>query len=65
MIKAFNSIKKIFLAFYQVLFVDAKDRYEVTEVYLENSCQSDKTSKVNKRMQNEKDESQRQDESGN
>lgn len=49
MIKAFNSIKEIFLAFYQVLFVDAKDRYEVTEVYLENSCQSDKTSKVNKK----------------
>lgn len=41
MIKAFNSIKEILLVFYQVLFVEAKERYEVTEFYLENSCQSD------------------------
>ncbi|MGN0728198.1 hypothetical protein [Treponema sp.] len=49
MIKAFNSIKEILLVFYQVLFVEAKERYEVTEFYLENSCQSDKTSEVNKK----------------
>lgn len=35
MIKAFNSIKEIFLVFYQVLFVEAKERYEITEFYLE------------------------------
>lgn len=43
MIKAFNSIKEIFLAFYQVLFADAKDRYEVTEVYLDKNTGRDKT----------------------
>lgn len=36
MFKAFNSIKEILLVFYQVLFVEAKERYEITEVYLEN-----------------------------
>lgn len=36
MVKAFNSIKEILLVFYQVLFVEAKERYEITEVYLEN-----------------------------
>lgn len=35
MFKAFNSIKEILLVFYQVLFVEAKERYEITEVYLE------------------------------
>ena len=35
MIKAFNSIKEILLVFYQVLFVEAKERYEITEFYLE------------------------------
>lgn len=45
MIKAFNSIKEIFLVFYQVLFVEAKERYEVTEVYLENSCHNKKVRK--------------------
>lgn len=35
MIKAFNSIKEIFLVFYQVLFVEAKERYEITEFCLE------------------------------
>lgn len=35
MFKAFNSIKEILLVFYQVLFVDAKERYEITEFYLE------------------------------
>lgn len=49
MIKAFNSVKEILLAFYQVLFVEAKERYEVTEFYLEKCCQSDKTRKVNKK----------------
>lgn len=37
MFKAFNSIKEILLVFYQVLFVEAKERYEITEVYLEKS----------------------------
>ena len=40
MIKAFNSIKEIFLVFYQVLFVEAKERYEVTEVYLEKAVEA-------------------------
>lgn len=35
MVKAFNSIKEILLVFYQVLFVEAKERYEITEFYLE------------------------------
>ena len=35
MFKAFNSIKEILLVFYQVLFVEAKERYEITEFYLE------------------------------
>ena len=30
MFKAFNSIKEILLVFYQVLFVEAKERYEIT-----------------------------------
>ena len=41
MIKAFNSIKGILLAVYQVMFVDAKERYELTEFYLEKCRQSD------------------------
>lgn len=41
MIKAFNSIKEILLAVYQVMFVDAKERYEMTEFYLEKMPQSD------------------------
>ncbi len=49
MIKVFNSIKEILLVFYQVLFVEAKERYKVTEFYLENSCQRDKPSEVNKK----------------
>jgi len=43
MIKAFNSIKEIFLAIYQVLFVEAKERYEITEFYLEKCCQNEKS----------------------
>lgn len=42
MIKAFNSIKEILLAIYQVLFVEAKERYEVTEFYLEKCCRNEK-----------------------
>lgn len=41
MIKAFNSIKEFLLAVYQVMFVDAKERYEMTEFYLEKYRQSD------------------------
>lgn len=42
MIKAFNSIKGILLAVYQVMFVDAKERYETTEeLYLEKCRQND------------------------
>ena len=40
MIKTFNSIKEILLAVYQVMFVDAKERYEMTEFYLEKCHQS-------------------------
>lgn len=38
MIRAANSIKEILLAIYQVLFVEAKERYEMTEFYLEKCC---------------------------
>ena len=44
MIKAFNSIKEIFLEFYQVLFVEAKDRYEVT-LQLENQLEANNSYK--------------------
>lgn len=40
MVKAFNSIKEILLVFYQVLFVEAKERYEVTEFYLEKAVEA-------------------------
>lgn len=43
MFKAFNSIKEILLVFYQVLFVEAKERYEITEVYLEKCYHNKKT----------------------
>ena len=49
MIKTFNSIKEILLAIYQVMFVEAKERYEMTEFYLEKCRQSNKTRKVNKK----------------
>lgn len=42
MIKTFNSIKEILLVFYQVLFVEAKERYEITEFYLEKYCKKKK-----------------------
>lgn len=42
MIKAFNLIKEILLAFYWVLFVEAKERYEVTEFYLKKCCHNEK-----------------------
>lgn len=42
MVKAFNSIKEILLVFYQVLFVEAKERYEITEVYLEKYYHNEK-----------------------
>ena len=42
MIKAFNSIKEILLAVYQVMFVEAKERYETTEFYLEKCCRNEK-----------------------
>lgn len=47
MIKAFNSIKEFLLAVYQVMFVDAKERYETTEeFYLEKCRQSDNARKT-------------------
>lgn len=45
MTKVFNSVKEILLAFYQVLFVEAKERYEVTEFYLEKCCHNEKSRK--------------------
>lgn len=50
MFKAFNSIKEILLVFYQVLFVEAKERYEVTEVYLEKCYHNKKqTEEINRK----------------
>lgn len=43
MIKPLNSIKEILLAVYQVMFVEAKERYEITEFYLEKCCQNEKS----------------------
>lgn len=45
MIKTFNSIKEILLVFYQVLFVEAKERYEITEFYLEKYYHNKKVRK--------------------
>lgn len=42
MIKVVNSIKECLLAIYQVLFVEAKERYEITEFYLEKCFQNEK-----------------------
>lgn len=42
MIKSLNLIKECLLAIYQVLFVEAKERYEVTEFYLEKCCHNEK-----------------------
>ena len=50
MVKAFNSIKEILLVFYQVLFVEAKERYEVTEFYLEKCGHNKKSKESNKKM---------------
>lgn len=49
MIKVFNSIKEILLAVYQVMFVETKERYEMTEFYLEKCCQRDRTRETNKK----------------
>lgn len=49
MIRAVNFIKEILIAIYQVLIIEAKERYEVTEFYLEKCCQSDKAREVNKK----------------
>lgn len=38
MIKAFNSIKQFLLAIYQVMFIDAKERYEITEEFYLEKC---------------------------
>lgn len=38
MIKAFNSIKRFLLAIYQVMFIDAKKRYEITEEFYLEKC---------------------------
>lgn len=45
MVKVFNSIKEILLVFYQVLFVEAKERYEITEFYLEKCGHNKKVRK--------------------
>lgn len=49
MIKFFNSVKEILIAIYQVLILEAKERYKVTEFYLEKCCQSNKAREVNKK----------------
>lgn len=54
MIKTFNLIKEILLSFYQVLFVEAKERYEITEVYLEKCYHNKKTRNLIKKREKKK-----------
>ena len=42
MIKAFNSIKEILLEFYQVLFIEAKERYEIQNFIWRNAATTKK-----------------------
>ncbi len=49
MIRAVNFIKEILIAIYQVLIIEAKERYEMTEFYLEKCRKRDKTREANKK----------------
>lgn len=47
MIRAVNFIKEILIAIYQVLILEAKERYKVTEFYLEKCCCNEKSKEKN------------------
>lgn len=47
MIRAVNFIKEILIAIYQVLILEAKERYKVTEFYLEKCGCNEKSKEKN------------------
>lgn len=46
MCKTFYFFKNLILAIYQVLFMDAKERYSITEFYLEKYTQKSKINDI-------------------
>lgn len=46
MSKTFNFFKDLILSIYQVFFMDAKERYSITELYLEKYKQNCKKSNI-------------------